>query len=283
MNPQAELERLLAETFDAPPDEARNQKLRELLHAHPELQTQYLEFVQLHALLQWRGGAARPPAEKPAPRRWRSARGLAAALMVMAASVAIGVFLILPDGQGAPDVVDRLIDWNLDIAQAKKFEERNRIYSQQESDLKATLASAELPQEDRSLADAIMDTSIWLTKNDEPVATAERYNEIAEKLVDRLIAATANRDETRIVKLADAYRRLADRGVEPSFVQAVASKDLDAADKKKLAQVVNQEETRSQRIEQMIERNPAPSSKALRRGIKGRHLPRLKKHMKGIR
>ncbi|MBI2803517.1 MAG: hypothetical protein HYX68_00860 [Planctomycetes bacterium] len=281
MNPQAELESLLAEQFDGLPDEARNQKLRDLLHAHPELQERYVAFMQLHALLQWRGGAAKP--EKATPARWRPARGLtAAALVLMAASVA-AFFLFLAPAPTHADVVESLIDWNLDIAKAPPFEERGRIYSEKVASLKITMAKTDLKPTERELADSILETSTWLTKNDEPVAKAERFDEIADKIVERLATLTESRDETRVVKLADAYRRMAEQAVEPSFVQAVGVAKLGAGDKKKLEQVVKHDELRARKLEQIIERNPHPSGKWIRRGIKGRYLPRLRKHMKSIR
>ena len=55
---RARLEQLLADLFDGPADETRNWKINELLRDHPELQDDYLDHVQLHALLQWRGGKA---------------------------------------------------------------------------------------------------------------------------------------------------------------------------------------------------------------------------------
>ena len=103
MEPRAELERLLGDLLDGPPDVSRNERLDALLRAHPELHGDYLDHLQLHALLQWRAGKA-PPQTIPAPQsdkatplpvpvsasapRWRTARRLAAALLVLAASLA---------------------------------------------------------------------------------------------------------------------------------------------------------------------------------------------------
>ena len=48
-------------------------------------------------------------------------------------------------------MVERLIDWNLDLTQAPTAEERTRIYQEQADELKETLAKSDLPAEDRKL------------------------------------------------------------------------------------------------------------------------------------
>ncbi|MSQ93479.1 MAG: hypothetical protein EXR98_02860 [Gemmataceae bacterium] len=296
MNARAELEQLLADVFDNPPDEMRNQKLREMLHAHPELQEPYLEQVHLHALLQWRGGVAVPkdlprhetekavpaPAANALPTRgWTARRGLTAALLFMVATVAVALIFLLPEAQARPDLVESLVDWNLNIAQMPLVE-RDGIYAGQVESLKATLAKGEFSRDDRSIAAEILDNSNWLTKNDDPIAKAHRFNEIADKLVDRLVAVTATRDESRIVKAADAYRRLAEQGVDANVERVVAIGFLNIETKAKLEKVQLQDEMRAKKLEQIIERNPEPARKTLRRILKGHHPHKGKKFFKTI-
>ena len=77
------MERRAAKGALGPPDGSRNQRLDALLRAHPELQADYLDHLQLHAMLQWRAGkvpqAATQIADKAiaqpvshAQARWRS-------------------------------------------------------------------------------------------------------------------------------------------------------------------------------------------------------------------
>jgi hypothetical protein len=277
MDPHAELEQLLAGLFDGPPEAARNRRLGALLHDHPELQGEYLDYLQLHALLQWRAGVGSKGEEPPSSiraasrprRRLTRARLVAAAVFLMAS---LGVLLLFrsPEARAAPDVVERLIDWNLDLSRTRSRDERSRLYSGQVADLKATLAKAELPPEDRALAQTLLENSSWLAEHDDPVAEADRFNDIADQLVTRMDAATAANDEGRVVKLADSYRRLTEQGVDANLERALASGALSGERKQKLERAQRRGAHRAQRVAEILERNPEASRKALHRPTKGR-------------
>ena len=74
------------------------------------------------------------------------------------------------------------------MAQTRSQDERNRIYDERAAGLKATLATAHLPAEDRDLAQTLFDNSKKLTKIDDPATEADRFNDIADKVVARMDA-----------------------------------------------------------------------------------------------
>jgi hypothetical protein len=284
MEPRAELEKLLAELLDGPPDAARNRRLDELLRDHPELQADYLDYMQLHALLVWRSGnvpqpgSRVPESEKAQPTqgtvvrtsRWRSGRGFAAALLVVAASLAAFFFWQMP----RPDLFDRLIDWNLELTQEQSPDERNRIYTEQATELKAKVAKAELPPEDRQLAETLLQTSTFLCMKVGPVEEADLFNDIADQLVARMKDATVKHDEERIMRLANAYARLTALGVKANVERARAS-ELDPDMNQKLMRAAQRNDNRKNQLSEIIERNPEPTRKAIRNVING---PVAKKH-----
>ena len=288
MDAHAELEQLLAEQFDGSPDAARNGKIGDLLRTHPELQAEYLEQMQLHALLQWRGGKAIPQdrptleSEKAQPAlagasRWRSRRSLAAVLLVTACSLAAFFHLQSPEAQATPDVVERLLDLNLDLLQAESRAERDRIYAGQEPDLKVMLRKASLPADDREFAQSLLETSSWLTKNTDPMAEAERFNDIADKVVVRMDAATNAKDEKRLVQLANTfYERLAEYGIDANLQRAFAAGNLEGDQKIKLEQTSVRHASRTKKFAEIIARSPEPSRKAIHRNLKS-HPHKMKK------
>jgi hypothetical protein len=283
MEARAELERLLGDLFDRPPDAARNEQLAGLLRAHPELHGDYLDYVQLHALLQWRAGKAPRettpaqaqvtenlpvPVSASAP-RWRSARGLAAALLVLAASLAAFFIWYMPEAQASPDVVERLIDLNLDLTQAQTPEERTRIYESQAADLKASLARTDLPPEDRKLAESLLENGELLTKKVDRIAEADRFDGIMAKLVARMDAATEAQDEKRMIQSADAFQRIAEVGVMANLDMARASAAQDAKKKHKWEQMRSRHASRTTQVADIIDRHPEPSRKAIHKAMKG--------------
>lgn len=284
MEAHAELECLLAEQFDGPPDATRNQRLDDLLRAHPELQEDYLDYLQLHALLQWRAGKALPqttpaptstpeaplpvPVSASAP-RWRTARGLAAALLVLAASLAAFFLFHIPEAQATPDLVERLIDWNLDLTQAQTPEERTRIYESQAAELKAKLADAELPPEDRVLAESLVENSVLLVKKIDFDAEYERFTDIADKLVVRMDSATTAHDEKTLLQLAAAFERVNEVGVKENLARARTLVVQDAERKQKWERARMRHANMTTQVADIIERNPEPSRKAIRKAMKG--------------
>ena len=287
MDPRSELEQILADLFDQAPDEARAQKLRDLLKAHPELQEVYVEQMQLHALLQWRGGKAGPPDTRPAEVSkatpasrsiWSSRGALTAALIFTVASIALVIFLMLPGSPRTPDqLFERLINLNLELAQTPALHDRDRLFAEHVEDLKVELARANLSDDDRLVAHQLIDASDWLTKNDDPMAKAERFNDLADRLVDRFDVLTATGGIAQVERFADTYRRLAILGVEANQEQALAAGNLDRDQKKKLAWLQQRDEARATKLEQIIAHKPEPMRKAFHRGMKGHSFKKGKK------
>jgi len=284
MGVRAEFELLLADLFDGQPDPIRNQRLDELLQAHPELQDEYLAQVQMHAILQWRGGQAAAPSETQAPKsepftlvasRWRS---FAASLIVVAACVAVMLLWWTPETHATTDVMEQLVDLNIDLTQARSRDERIRIFEAHAETLETTLASAELPPEDRKLAEALLENGRELAKEVNPATEAVRFNELADKLVARLELANASQDERRMTQLLDAYNRVNEVGVKENLKLALASASIDADKKKKLAGATTHHVARTHRVETMIDRNPEPARRMFQKAMKG-HFHK-KKHKK---
>jgi len=292
MEPRAEWQQLLAGLLDGSTEQEANPRLQELLREHQEFQDEYLQYLQLHALLRWRAGRVVPHDHAHVasggarmagasgggrPRGWFQRRGLAAASVLLV--VGLGSLLLFRshEAQAAPDVVEHLIDWSLDLAQAPSRDERTRIYTGQVEDIKATLAKTQLQPEDRELAETVLATSSWLIEHDDPMTQADRFGDIADKVVARLDAATAAHDEQRIVTLANAYGRLTDLGVDANLQQAVASGAAGVDHQQKLERVLRCRVNRAKRLADILERNPEPARRAIHHAMKN-HARRSKKH-----
>jgi hypothetical protein len=282
MEAGAELELLLADLLDGEPGAARNERLADLLRAHPELQQEYLDHLQLHALLRWRAGKIVPPdsvpeqrTTEPAPAKrphWLSRPGVAATLVFLAASLAAFFLLRIPTARATPDLVERLADWNLELTEAPR-DERNRIYDEQAVKLRATLAKTALTPEDRKLAETLLEGASLLTRQDDPMAQADYFTGLADQLVAQIEVATNAGDEKRIVQLADIYGRLTEVGVDANLEKARASGKLDNDNNKKIEGTARK---RDKRLEEIIARNPEPSRGAIHRAMK--KLRHKKKH-----
>ena len=78
----------------------------------------------------------------PAPRpRFRASRWLTAASAMLAVGVGVGLLMPLRKAASA-DVIERLVDWNLNMACTPSAADRDRLYADQAADLKAEVLKA---------------------------------------------------------------------------------------------------------------------------------------------
>jgi hypothetical protein len=208
------------------------------------------------------------PVAGPRPRRMLPRRWAAAAALLLAVGAAVWALLPTTQARGASDVVERLITWNLEITQAQALEGRARIYKEHAAELEAALEQAELPEEEREFAVALLDSGSWLAGNDDPAAEADRFNDMADRLLAQIDTATTKKDAKRLRRLADLYRRIAEQGVQANLERA--RKAVDRASKRKqrkLDKAIRRDAKRARRLEELLERAPEPTRKEIRRAL----------------
>jgi hypothetical protein len=294
--PTQEFEELLSGILDGPPDTFRNGRFCELLRLHPSLQNDYIDLVQLHGLLIWREGRVIPSNGKTTesevensetaklaevastplvPTKRLSSKRARWATVAALASVAFGLTLVVilmlspaREVEAGPDVVEQLVGWNLDIAQAQSHDERQKIFDTRAESMQGLLTSSKLSQEDRELGQTLVDNGAWLASNDDPMAEAERFGDIADKLLARLDTATGTNDKKRIIKYADSYSRLTELGVSMNLERALAKVSHDPKRKTKIDHLIAGDASRAKKLDDMLERHPDSSLKALNRARK---------------
>jgi negative regulator of sigma E activity len=242
------------------------------------LQQEYLDYLQLHALLHWRTGQVAPSVKlepkKLAPRRsftLRMPRRLAVAAGILLA-VTIGVVSFYYSAQTAlasGDVVDRLVQLNIEMTKSRTQDERKRIYDEQIANIKVMFKKAAWSQEDQELAETLLENSHFLTSADDPMTEAERFNEIAEKIVSRMNVATNRKDEKRLMTLAAAYQQFTELGVKANVDRAVAAGVLNFEHKQRVERLALKDEKQVSKLAEILERNPEASRRAIRRILKG--------------
>jgi hypothetical protein len=214
------------------------------------------------------------PAVSPIRRphtRWPLRRLAVAASILLA--VGVLTWSLLPQAQAAPDVLERLIDWNLDLTQAQAPQERQRICNERAAELEAAIEQADLRTEDRDFAVALLDGGSWLAGNDDPAAEADHFNKLADELVAQIDAATTKKDAKRLRKLAVFYRRIARQGVHANLQRAEQSGVLDFQRKRKIERVILRDAERADKLLELLESAPNATRKEIRRALDLRGKP----------
>jgi hypothetical protein len=205
-----------------------------------------------------------PPVSRRRHVRPRWALAAAAALLL-----ASGVLWLLRPAAPAPtpDVVDQLIAWNLDLTGAPEPGDRQRLLDRQAEPLRQAVRQADLPEGDRDLAEALLQTGAVLAADADPMTQADRFDALADHLVALIDQATNKKDARRLRKLADYYRRIAVKGIDANLDRAGQEEPLKGERKKKRDRVLKQQEARAARLARLLERAPKAARKEIRRAL----------------
>jgi hypothetical protein len=206
------------------------------------------------------------PADTPSPvrRRWAAPRWVLAATVLVA--VGLGAWALLTPGEARASggLVEQLIDWNLEIAEAgaDPAEAASRAAAFQ-----ADLQKQSLPAEERALAETLIENGTWLAAHDEPLEKAERFTAVADRLVDRLGRAATAGERRKSDRLARQYRRVSER-VDATVAKAEkAGAKADAAWQRRLEKLLADDADRADKLAELLERAPDATKKEIRKAL----------------
>ncbi len=205
-------------------------------------------------------------------------RWAAAAVLLLA--LGLGSLMLLPVApvNASPDLVERLVDWNLELAQAADPAERARIHGERATALADALKEARLPDEDRQLAERLLESGSQLARLDDPLDEADHLNDMTDVLVLHLEQATKKGNNAKVNQLARQFNRVNEKGLTPR-VQKVAA--AGTAQAERLQRLAEREARRAKQLEKMLEKAPKGAHKELKKAVDGtRKQPRNPKKAK---
>ncbi|HLW66024.1 MAG TPA: hypothetical protein VKS79_12005 [Gemmataceae bacterium] len=229
---------------------------------------------------------AEPPApliRKPElPRRnLRLARWMVAACVaaVVGLSIGVGVFSTSSTAHAeSSDVVDRMIDWNLQMSEASTLEDRQRLFAERAESFKADLSKANLSESDRDFANNLMETGAWLASNDEPVEEADKLTTLADQIVTRAQTSGRPMDEKKTARFVAQYQKVAqniEAKVEKAEAKATANPTGTPAEQaKRIEKIEARENKRLEALAKLQEKMPEASKKEIKKVLEEEH----KKH-----
>ncbi len=197
----------------------------------------------------------------------RAARWAVAALLLLA--VGLGTWAVLaPSKANAGDLVERLVDWNLELTEAPSPEERQRIFAERDGTLRDELKRARLPAEERALAESLLDVASQIAQTEAPLEDAEHFDKIADQLFARIESpAGADRGPQR-ARMARCYERVLERGVDANLERVrVGKKKMGAPQKGKMDWIMKRDRDRGEKLERMVERDPGAAGPEMRKAL----------------
>jgi hypothetical protein len=159
----------------------------------------------------------------------------------------------------ASEVVRSLLDFNLDLS-AAPGEERRLRYGRQVDELRRRSERADLSPEDRRLVELLLAAAHGTAADEDPLDQADRFNDIADQLLDRLERMQEGTQPRR--ELQQRYELLAARGIRDNLARAAAGDEPDPQRRGRIEKAAGRAR-RHTVLESLKDRLPPPARKAL--------------------
>jgi hypothetical protein len=201
-----------------------------------------------------------------------------------AASLLTGVgtgawlFFSSNSAQGADDLLDHLVDWNLQLTEASTETERNRLYADRVEPFRSQLEGAKLPPEQKSLAKEILANGAWMVDHQDPVVEADRFDNLADRFLQLARTAGKRGNHRCMNRLLHQYNRLLESGIELNVLRAEMLNALDAEHQRKLERLGVRDPERMQVLTSLLETAPDASRKEIEHALGIYHKRRRRSH-----
>jgi hypothetical protein len=201
------------------------------------------------------------------PINWRALAAAAVLLVAVATAILFLRFRGANHALAEDATVDRLLDWNLKIADEDSPDMRANIFATQVNEMRSQVDRAALPPDQQQLAARLLENGSWLSSHPDPLAGAERFDDVANLVLDQLHTAAAHDQPAAASRLSRQYNRLKTHGLGPQMKRATPGKLEKLERKKRYDRLVTRSEELDHRLQQILEASPNASRKEIRRQL----------------
>jgi hypothetical protein len=188
---------------------------------------------------------------------------LTAVAAILIVGAVLGVYFYNFNRPAPTTVVDRLIDWNLALADAPATQESS-VYSARAAVLQSEVNDASLSDDDRELASTLLKHGTWLSVNNDPLDRAEKFSDLADLILLRMHRAAMNNDLKALQRLSQRYNLVVRAGIGGNLARMPATGAVSPENKKKLERIARRNAEQERKLEIMADR----ASKALQRELR---------------
>jgi hypothetical protein len=203
----------------------------------------------------------------------------AAAAVLLAAGIGL---LILWSSAGqtaeASAALDRMVDWNIEMAEAGSLDARGRLYAAAAGKLGRRAQEGKWSAEEQELAGRLLDNGARLARNDDPLTDAEGFTDVAAVLVRHMGAAASKRDARAMQRLGRYYACVIQSGVNAKVARLLSGGPAVAEHDRQLEKLLRRHAELRAQLAQLLENAPDASRKEIRRAL---DLPPPRHHGKG--
>jgi hypothetical protein len=202
--------------------------------------------------------------------RWQYA---AAAMVLLAAGAALWT-LVAGEGNDAQaaTVVERLVDWNLEMASMPTVEERKGLYATQAPQLQKLVDGTAATSEDGALARSLLRSGAGFCGSSDPLVDAEIFSTVADVLAPQV--APAGKPNAKVIKRrANLSARIEQKGVIQRLEKVESSGKVEGERAKRLEKVIRHNDRYQANLTSLIPRVPESDRREIRRALAASKYP----------
>jgi hypothetical protein len=203
-------------------------------------------------------------------RRWRAAPWVASGAAAVLLAAGIGL-LILWSSAGqtaeASAALDRMVDWNIEMAEAGSLDARGRLYAAAAGKLGRQAQEGKWSAEEQELAGGLLENGARLARNADPLTDAEGFTDVAAVLVRHMGAAASKRDGRAMQRLGRYYARVIQSGVNAKVARIASGGPAVAEHDRQLEKLLRRHAELRAQLAQILENAPDASRKEIRRAL----------------
>jgi hypothetical protein len=162
--------------------------------------------------------------------------------------------------------IDKLVVWNLRLTQSDSPAERRKLYAISAESVKQQTSQASLSSNDRKNAEALLQNGAFLADNQDPLAEADHFSEVADLLVTKMDSA-ADKSPEVMEQLSQTYFSVINQGIQKNLDRAEASGVNTAATQKQLEKIDQHNTVLMSKVEALLEKSPPASHPPLRQAL----------------
>ena len=202
---------------------------------------------------------------------WRSAgsRWAAAAVLLLAIGGGVwGYHAHQGRAVASAEAIDKLVDWNLQLAQNDNAADRERFYRESAQNVKQQVGNAPLSDDDKEVAYALVEDGEFFSKTDDPLAQADRFSHVADLLVTKMGRA-ARKNPKSLDRLGQSYLSVVDRGIKRNLdrAEAIAGSGDSEEHQKRMEKIIQRNIQLEKRLEALLEEAPPAAHPPLRKAL----------------
>jgi hypothetical protein len=162
--------------------------------------------------------------------------------------------------------LDKLVVWNLRLTQSVSPAERRKLYAISAESVKQQTGQASLTSADRKDAEALLQNGAFLADNQDPLAEADHFSDVADLLVTKM-DFTADKSPEAMDQLSQAYYSVVNQGIQKNLDRAEASGVNTPATQKQMEKIDQRNTVLMSKVQALLDKSPPASRSPLRKAL----------------